>query len=191
MPRSQLSRKLRRMPQRKMARVLMSVVSSSLADFLFALSNVVLIAGAAAVLVGTIGSIKMGAVREQFANERISANEAATSAANARAAEANAHAAELELKVAEARKLAGPRNIRDEDRVQMVRVLSQFRGTPYGTNTASISDRWPVTRVARAGVFHGRSPYRGFEHHVWLAIALCRRKCIKGHFACTLGVAVA
>jgi hypothetical protein len=66
-------------------RLFMWDVSSSAADRLFAISNVVLIVGAAAVLIGTIGAIITSGIREQFSNERISANERATAEANARA----------------------------------------------------------------------------------------------------------
>jgi hypothetical protein len=66
-------------------RVFMWNVSPSAADFLFDLSNVVLIIGAAAVLFGTIGSIKMGAAKEYFSNIRISDNERETAKANERA----------------------------------------------------------------------------------------------------------
>lgn len=93
-------------------------ITSSLADRLFAFSNVILVAGAAAVFIGTMGSILMSGVREQFSNERISANERATAAAVAEsdiakkgAAEANARAAEAQLKLEELRRLAGPRRI--------------------------------------------------------------------------------
>lgn len=70
----------------------MLTVTESLANTLFAWSNVMLIAGAAAVLIGTIGAIAMGTAREQFANERISANERATGEANAQAGAAYADA---------------------------------------------------------------------------------------------------
>lgn len=63
-------------------RLFMWNISPSLADSLFAWSNVVLVAGAAAVLIGTIGSIKIGSIREHFADTRISENERATAQAN-------------------------------------------------------------------------------------------------------------
>jgi hypothetical protein len=72
-------------------------ISPPLADVLFAWSNVVLIVGAAAVLIGTIGSIKIGAIREHFADLRISDNERETSKANVRAAELEKEAAEARL----------------------------------------------------------------------------------------------
>jgi hypothetical protein len=52
-------------------RVLMWNVTSQMADFLFNLSNVVLVIGALAVLLGTIGSFKMGAIRRHFDNEKL------------------------------------------------------------------------------------------------------------------------
>jgi hypothetical protein len=72
----------------KTVRVLMWDVTAPWVDFLFNVSNVVLIVGALAVLLGTIGAIAMGAAREQFANERISANEAETARANNESAQA-------------------------------------------------------------------------------------------------------
>jgi hypothetical protein len=79
-------------------------ISSGAADFLFSLSNVVLVVGAAAVLIGTIGSIKMGAVREYFSDIRISDNERETSKANVRAAGLEKEAANARL---ETEKLKG------------------------------------------------------------------------------------
>lgn len=92
-------------------RVLMWNVSSTLADTLFNWANVVLVIGAAMVLIGTIGSIQMGAVKEHFAEIRISDNERATKtaiaesdvakaageAAKADAASANARALEAQV----------------------------------------------------------------------------------------------
>lgn len=90
-------------PKPNTQRILMWDISSSLADALFAWANVLLIVGAASVLIGTIGAIMMGSVREQFSNERISSNERAT-------AEAMASQKESELKLEQLRKLAGPRS---------------------------------------------------------------------------------
>lgn len=94
-------------------RVLMWNISSPLADSLFSWSNVVLIIGAALVFIGTIGSIKMAAIREHFADIRISDNERATKGAiaesdvaKADAAKANERAAELEREAAKSREEA-------------------------------------------------------------------------------------
>jgi multidrug efflux pump subunit AcrA (membrane-fusion protein) len=120
-------------------RVLMWEISASLADRLFALSNVVLILGAAAVLIGTIGAIVMSGVREQFANERISANETATAQATAesdaakrdaaaateRAALAEQRAAEANLELA---RFKAPRAISPEQRNRIAEKMKEFIG---------------------------------------------------------------
>ncbi|MFH2210661.1 MAG: hypothetical protein ABIJ01_03385 [Pseudomonadota bacterium] len=68
-------------------------LSQSLADTLFGWSNAALTVGAFLVLVGTIGVFWTGGIRERYADERISKNEAETAAAKATAAVANEHAA--------------------------------------------------------------------------------------------------
>jgi len=78
-------------------------VTESLANTLFSVSNIVLIAGAAAVLIGTIGAIAMGSAKEQFSNERISTNEVETARAREAAASANARAEEARLELAKFR----------------------------------------------------------------------------------------
>jgi hypothetical protein len=95
----------------------MWTLSSSMADRLFAISNAVLIIGAAAVLIGTIGSVVIAGVRERFSDERIASNEAETKRAiadsdvakkgaeeaRANAATANERAAMLEREAAQLR----------------------------------------------------------------------------------------
>jgi hypothetical protein len=103
-------------------------ISSSLADFLFDLSNVVLVLGAAAVLIGTIGSIKMAGIKERFSNERIAANEAETAKAVAESDSAKAEVAKAQLAL---EKYKGPRNITAEDLRKMEGGLSRYRATPY------------------------------------------------------------
>jgi hypothetical protein len=63
------------------ARLLMFDVSLESANLWYDFFNVILFVGAFAVAVGTYGSIKMGAVKEKFADERTAANEAATARA--------------------------------------------------------------------------------------------------------------
>jgi hypothetical protein len=67
--------------------------------------NILLIVGAFVVAVATYGSIKMGSIKERFADERITANEAESARAaadsdiaKAQAAQANERAAEANLK---------------------------------------------------------------------------------------------
>src|ERR1700730_4582251 len=85
-------------------RLLMWEIPSPLADRLFAVSNAVLIIGAAMVLIGTIGAIVLSGIREQFSNARLSDNETKTAqgiaesdTAKKGAAEANARALEAQL----------------------------------------------------------------------------------------------
>lgn len=68
-------------------------ITQTLADALFGWSNAALTAGAFLVLVGTVGVFWTGGIRERYADERISNNEAETATARATAALANARAA--------------------------------------------------------------------------------------------------
>ncbi|WP_441277454.1 hypothetical protein AB7783_09345 [Tardiphaga sp. 172_B4_N1_3] len=84
-------------------------VTSEGANFWFDAFNVMLFVGAFAVAVGTYGSIRMGAAKERFSDERTSANEAKTQravadsdAAKEGAAKANERIAELSTRAAEA-----------------------------------------------------------------------------------------
>ena len=90
----------------KTERVLMFDVSSGWASFLFDVSNVILFIGAFAVAVGTWGTIKMGTIKEKFADERIAANESETARAKADGEQAKAVAAQANERAAEANKIA-------------------------------------------------------------------------------------
>lgn len=95
----------------------MWTLSSSMADKCFGVFNVILIVGAAAVLIGTIGTVIIAGVREQFSDLRISSNEAearravadsdvakqGAEEARANAATANERAATLEKEAAQLR----------------------------------------------------------------------------------------
>jgi hypothetical protein len=116
-------------------KVLMLTLTEPWADFLFNLSNIVLIVGAAAVLIGTIGAIAMGGAKEQFSNERISANETATEEAKARA---------LEAQLALARYKA-PREISPEHRSEIAEAVKPFAGQAFsGMVASSVSDARPL-----------------------------------------------
>ena len=65
------------------------------ANEILGISNIALILGAALVLAGTVGAIRAGAVRDRYADERISSNETRTALANENAAKANERAADL------------------------------------------------------------------------------------------------
>lgn len=70
-------------------------LSLQAANEIFGLANTSLILGAVLVLAGTVGTIWTSAVRERYADERISNNETQTATANENAAKANERAAEL------------------------------------------------------------------------------------------------
>jgi hypothetical protein len=115
-------------PQKpRTVKVLMLTVTEPLANVLFGWANVVLIFGAAAVLVGTIGAIAMGSAKEQFSNERISANEAETARAKEAAAGANARAFEAQLALASFR---APRTLSAEQQAAITAVAARHKGTP-------------------------------------------------------------
>ncbi|MGN6113051.1 MAG: hypothetical protein ACTHOC_08605 [Luteimonas sp.] len=63
-------------------------ITPQAADAIYSCSNVLLVLGATLALVGTAGVFWSGGVREKFADERISANEADTAKAKAETAQA-------------------------------------------------------------------------------------------------------
>jgi hypothetical protein len=63
-------------------------ITSQVADAIYTWSNVLLVLGAIFALTGTAGVFWSGGVREKFADERISANEAETAKAKAETAQA-------------------------------------------------------------------------------------------------------
>jgi hypothetical protein len=127
--------------------ILMWEVTSPWADFLFNVSNVVLIVGAAAVFIGSIGSIKMASVREEFSNERISANEAATARAVADSDIAIARQKEAELKLAQLEKKLIPRVINDEQATKLVARLSRFSGVAFAVEADTAAEFAFVNRI--------------------------------------------
>ncbi|TDK23073.1 hypothetical protein E2F46_11950 [Luteimonas aestuarii] len=58
------------------------------ADAIYSWSNLLIVLGAMLALVGTVGAVWSGGVREKFADERITANEAETAKAKAETAQA-------------------------------------------------------------------------------------------------------
>lgn len=80
-------------PSPKKVRVLMFDASAAQASFWFDAFNVVLVIGAVLVAMGTYGSIRMGAVKERFADDRISAAERDAAVANQGVESAKADAA--------------------------------------------------------------------------------------------------
>ncbi|MGU3475616.1 hypothetical protein [Methylobacterium sp. D48H] len=90
----------------------MPTISSPLANFLFDIANVVLSVGAAAVLLGTLGVVWMGSVKERYSDERIAANEAKAASANAEAERAREGASRADERAGEANKEAARGNER-------------------------------------------------------------------------------
>lgn len=80
-------------------------LSQHAADEVFGWANFTLVLGSVLVLVGTAVAIWASGIREQYANERISKNEAETADANKRAAEANAELALTNERVMAERRL--------------------------------------------------------------------------------------
>lgn len=114
-------------------KVLMFDVSLPTASFLYDAFNVLLFIGAFAVAVGTYGSIKMGAIKEHFADERIATNEAATTRAMADSEIAKKGAAEAHERAAQLEKDAAS----FEERLLAERRLTAL-------------ERWRLARLERA-----------------------------------------
>jgi len=78
-------------------------ITPPVADTIHKWANVLLVLGSVSALVGTIGIFWSGGMRDTFANQRVSANEAETAKAKAEAAKANAEAANANVETARAR----------------------------------------------------------------------------------------
>lgn len=105
------------------------------ANVLFGLSNIALIVGTVLALVGTIGIFWTTGIRDRYADERISNNEAQTATANRGAAEAteraNALAKEAEHERLERLKLEAeiaPRRLTREQHEAIATALNRFAG---------------------------------------------------------------
>jgi hypothetical protein len=83
----------------------MYVPSQHAANLIYSIANWALFIGILFSAAGTFGSIWAGGIRERYADERISKNEADTAAANQRAAEANAQLALTNERVLAERRL--------------------------------------------------------------------------------------
>jgi hypothetical protein len=94
------------------ARVLMFDVSLPWANFWYDAFNVMLFVGAFAVAVGTYGSIKMGAIKERFSDERTTALETQTEQAKAELGTAQADIAKANAQIAGANETAAKANER-------------------------------------------------------------------------------
>ena len=141
----------------------MWTLSSAWADTLFALFNGVLIIGAAAVLVGTIGTFIITGVREKFSNERISNNERLTAEANARALEAR-----LQLE-----QFKAPRTITSEQQGRIVERMAKYPGTKF--LVATLLDSEASDLVISIEDSLGRSGWKQLDWQVGMAISRVNR----------------
>jgi len=123
-------------------------ITSPLADRLFTIFNVVLILGAAMVLIGTIGAIVLSGVREQFSNARISENETKTAQAIAESDNAKKGAAEANARALEARlaleNFKAPRTLRPDQQAKIAEKLKPFAGTIYDAGIGPMGDPEPL-----------------------------------------------
>lgn len=100
-------------------------LSLAAANHVFGWSNVALIAGAALVLFGTLGAFWSGGIRERYADERISGNEAQTASAKADAARANEETAKAQLELERLRAQVSWRTISVADATAIATRLAQ------------------------------------------------------------------
>jgi hypothetical protein len=124
-------------------------ISLSTANTLFGLANLILVLGTVFVLAGTIGAIWTSSIKERYADERISGNEATTASARADAERARADAAkanesteilrqsnlalqaDVERERAARLKLEGkiaPRHLSDGQKAALLAALKAFKG---------------------------------------------------------------
>jgi hypothetical protein len=158
--------------KRRSARFFMFDVSPEAANLWFDISNLVLLAGAVFVAMGTYGTIKFASMKEKFSDDRIVANEAetkratadsdlakeGTAKANERIAELSTQAEQLRKDTADAtaraleaqvalEKFKAPRSISVEQRNRIVEEMKKFAGQQYfGMVASGIADAWDVWR---------------------------------------------
>lgn len=114
-----------------MVKVLFWDVTNEGANFWFATANTVLILGAIAVAVGTIGAIAMGGAKEYFADARIAENEAETARALERAAEANLKAEQEKLARLVIEQRLAPRFLNDSQQSRIADKIRRFSGQRF------------------------------------------------------------
>ncbi len=98
------------------------------ANLLYGISNTALAVGALLVLLGTLGAIWSGGVRDRYSDERIAYDEAQTASANERAAQAEQRAAEANLELA---RLKAPRTLNAEQQSSVAAQVELFHGQKY------------------------------------------------------------
>lgn len=105
------------------------------ADFLFALSNIVLIIGLSLSAVATIGAVWMANVRDEYLRRDLAESRRSVAEANAAGEEAQAAAAAANVRAAEAalelEKLRAPRALTEEQRRRLISRVREFANQEY------------------------------------------------------------
>ncbi len=129
------------------------MISSNSANLIYSISGVILAIGAVMTLLGTIGAIWSGGVRDQYSNERTAANEALTAQANADAAKASEKAALLEMQASAARLELEKLKEKQADWIlsdsQRVRLITDLKNAPKG----KVEISYTLAEAERAGKF--------------------------------------
>jgi hypothetical protein len=147
----------------KTARVLMFDVSLPWAIFWYDAFNVLLFAGAVAIAVGTYGSIKMGAVKERFFDERTTALETQTEQAKAELGKAQADIAQAKVQIAEANaraleaqaaleKFKAPRTLTTDQQQHVVAKTKPWAGLSVSFSVASEPESIALLHVIRGNL---------------------------------------
>jgi hypothetical protein len=128
-------------------------VSESAANWFYTLANIALVTGAVLALVGTIGVIWSGGIREEYSKHKLSDNTRATATANEVAAKANERAATLEKQAADARleleQLKERQKFREVTAEQRKTFLAMIENAPKGRATVEIFQQdAEITRYA-------------------------------------------
>lgn len=116
-------------------------ISLNIANTLYGISNVALGFGALLVLLGTLGSIWSGGIRERFSDERIARDESQTATANERAAVAELQAAQARL---ELQNFKAPRTLNQVQLARVAEKLKPFAGTVYDAGIGPKGDPEPL-----------------------------------------------
>lgn len=103
-------------------------ISLPAANSIFNAANIILIMGCVLVAVGTVANVWSAGIRDRYADERISSNEAETARANESAAVASQKAAEAELKLEQ---FKAPRSFSSEQVSRIVQALKPFAATHF------------------------------------------------------------
>jgi hypothetical protein len=132
-------------------------LSQGAADAMFGWANIILIVGAALVLIGTMGAIWTGGIRERYAAERRSTNEAKTAQALADAAKANAISESAKAESARANERTAEFEVKSQaakielERERIARLKLEERLRPRGITPAERQTLLSLLKAAPKG----------------------------------------